>query len=174
MIVREHGCGDRHERKAVRPVFVVLPPFVQDHIALSLEPLLRKGGQQISHAVGFHPERQVDRALGNNFPVIGAVGVRGSVEECARLLQRREVSRIVVLRSFEHQVLEEMRKTGAARTLVLGPDVIPDVEGDDRDVVILMNDDVEPVGKGPFDEGKRRGNHFSASYREPGISRSGA
>ena len=58
-----------------------------------------------------------------------------------------EVAVVVVLRALEHQVLEQVREAGAARPLVLGADVIPDVDRDDRAVVILVDDHVEPVGE---------------------------
>src|SRR5256885_14466914 len=35
-----------------RTVFVVLPPLVEDDIALRLEPLLRERRQQVPHAIG--------------------------------------------------------------------------------------------------------------------------
>jgi MFS family permease len=54
-------------------------------------------------------------------------------------------SRVVVLRPFEHQVLEQVREAGAARTLVLRSDVIPDVDRDDRQRMILVDQDVEAV-----------------------------
>ena len=59
-----------------------------------------------------------------------------------------------MLRSFEHQVLEQMREAGVARPLVLGADVIPDVDGDDRAGVILVDEHVEAVGERVLREGK--------------------
>jgi hypothetical protein len=45
-------------------------------------------------------------------------------------------------------MFEEMREAGAAGALVLGADVIPDVDGDHRQLVIFVNDDIEPVAEG--------------------------
>ena len=47
-----------------------------------------------------------------------------------------------------------MREAGAAGPLVLGPDVVPDVHGDDRHVMILVDDDVEAVGERALGERK--------------------
>ena len=52
-----------------------------------------------------------------------------------------------MLRPFEHQVLEQVREAGVARPLVLRPDVVPEVDRDDRHVVILVQDHVEAVGE---------------------------
>ena len=52
---------------------------------------------------------------------------------------------VVVRRAFEHQMLEEMGETGVSGLLVLRADVIPDVDGDDRTVVILVEEHVEAV-----------------------------
>jgi hypothetical protein len=42
-------------------------------------------------------------------------------------------------------VLEQVGKPGVSRPLVLGTHVIPDIYGDDGDVMVLVNDDVEAV-----------------------------
>ena len=85
--------------------------------------------------------------VGHDLPVVGAVGVGRSVERGARLLQRMEVAAVVMLRALEHQVLEEVREAGTAGHLVLGADVVPDVDGDDRQRVIFVDEDVEAVGE---------------------------
>jgi hypothetical protein len=51
----------------------------------------------------------------------------------------------VVLAAAEHQVLEQVRKTGLPGLLVLRAHVIPDVEGHDGGFVILVNDQGETV-----------------------------
>ena len=50
-----------------------------------------------------------------------------------------------VLRALEHHVLEEVREAGAARLLVGGPDVIPEVDRDERQPVVLGQDHAQPV-----------------------------
>jgi hypothetical protein len=44
-------------------------------------------------------------------------------------------------------VLEEVRKAGASRNLVLGADVIPDIDSDDRTVAVLVHQHVQTVVK---------------------------
>ena len=136
---------ERHPGKAVRPILVVLPPLVEDDVALVFELGVREGRQQVAHAIGLHPQRELDGVGGHDFPVVRAVGVGRSVQDAADFLERPEIARIVVLRPFEHQVFEEVRKTGAPWLLVLRADVVPDVDGDDRAAVILVHDHIEPV-----------------------------
>jgi hypothetical protein len=138
---RENG----HRAETVRPVLVVLPPLVQDHRALVRELGLGECGQQIAHAIGFHPQRELQRPGRNHFPVVGAVGVRGTVQRGAGALERLEVSVVVVRRSLEHQVLEQVGEAGVPRLLVLRSDVIPDIDRDNRTVVIFVEKNVEPV-----------------------------
>jgi hypothetical protein len=52
-----------------------------------------------------------------------------------------------MLRSFEHQVLEEMRETGMPGMLVLRSDVVPDVDRHNRTRVILMEEHVESIAQ---------------------------
>ena len=58
-----------------------------------------------------------------------------------------KVPAIVMLRALEHQVFEEVRKAGASRHLVFRADVIPDVDRDDWEGVILVDQHIEPVGQ---------------------------
>ena len=147
MLERKQAGHQRHQRQAVGPVLVALAPLVHHHLALGLEPFRGQRGQQIAHAIRLHPQRPVQRARRHHLPVVGPVGVGGSVQLRAGLLQRREVALVVVLRSLEHQVLEEMREPGHAWPFVLRTDVVPDVDGDDRHAVVLVHDDVEAVGQ---------------------------
>ena len=48
---------------------------------------------------------------------------------------------------FEHQVLEEMRESGATRPFVLRSDVVPDIHRNDRHLVGFVDDDVQAVGE---------------------------
>jgi ATP-binding protein involved in chromosome partitioning len=67
-------------------------------------------------------------------------------------LQRLEVAVVVVLRAFEHQMFEEMRETSSSGLLVFRADVIPDIHGDDRTGVILVQEHIEAVLERLFDE----------------------
>ena len=51
-----------------------------------------------------------------------------------------------VLGAFEHHVLEEMGEAGAAGALVERADVIPEVDGDERQAMVFVGDDDETVG----------------------------
>ena len=73
---------------------------------------------------------------------------------------------IVVLRALEHQVLEQMGEAGAPRLLVLRPDVIPDVHGNDRTRVVFVEQDVESVAERVLGERKV---HF-LKLPQPSIS----
>ena len=61
------------------------------------------------------------------------------------VIQRRMLIGPHVLRSLEHQVLEQVREARAAGLLVLRSDVIPDRQVHDRRRVILEEDDLQPV-----------------------------
>jgi hypothetical protein len=50
-----------------------------------------------------------------------------------------------VLAAVEHQVLEQVRESRSARRLVLRADVVPDRDGDDRGLVVLVHDHPQPV-----------------------------
>ena len=45
-------------------------------------------------------------------------------------------------------MLEKMCEAGQPRSLILGPNVIPEVHRNDRHVVILMHQDIETVAEG--------------------------
>jgi hypothetical protein len=166
MIGREQRRQQRHRREPVRPVLVVLPAFVQHDVALVRELRLRQRREQVAHPVGFHPQRQLERAGRHHFPVVRSIRVRRSVERGAGALQRLKEPAIVVLRSFEHQVLEEVRESGMAGAFVLRSDVIPDVHGNDRTRVVFVEQDIESVAERVLGERKV---HF-LKLPQPSIS----
>ena len=47
----------------------------------------------------------------------------------------------------------KMGEAGAPRRLVLGADIVPDADRDDRRLAVFMNDDAKAVGKGEGLEG---------------------
>jgi hypothetical protein len=53
-----------------------------------------------------------------------------------------------VLGAFEHHVLEEVGEAGAAGTLVERADVVPEVDGYERQAMVFMREDDESVGQG--------------------------
>ena len=138
MLVGEQRGEQRHRREPVRAVLVILAPLVQHDVALVRELRLRERRQQVPHAIGFHPDRQLQRARRHHLPVVRAIGVRRSVQRRAGALQRLKVAFVVMRRSFEHEVLEEMREAGVARALVLRADVIPEVDRHERRGMVLV------------------------------------
>ncbi len=146
---------------AVGLVFT-LALFVLHDAALFVEFLLRDGAQHVSHAVGFHPERHVERGLRNILEIVGAIEVCRTVHvRGANAFEGLEVLVVVVLGAVEHQVFKQVREAGFAGLLVLGADVVPDVDGDDRRLVVLVDNQPETVvervfGVGNFNVGGRR------------------
>ena len=145
MVRREQRAEHRHRREAVRTILVVLPPLVQDDVALVDELRLSDGGQEKAHSVGLHPQRELERAVWHDLPVVRPIRIRRAVERRARALQRLEVATVVVLRALEHQMLEQMREPGAAWLFVLRSHVIPQVDGDDGARVIFVQEHIEAV-----------------------------
>ena len=147
------------------PVRLVLnphPPLFLDDLTLGLERLVLDA--QRRHAIGLEPEHERQVLRGHRLPedgrVFGGVGV-------ALPADARDVGRMSfgfdVLRSLEHHVLEEVCEPGPSRTLVLRPDVIPDLEVNDRRGVIFEEDHVEAVGQ--------RGHRVVESRRSDGRVR---
>ncbi len=87
------GRHERHPCKPIRPVLIVLTPFVQDDIALVLELGIGQGRQEVAHAIGLHPQRDLQSVRRHDLPVVGPIGVGRSIEDAADFLQRSEVSR---------------------------------------------------------------------------------
>ena len=85
---------------------------------------------------------------GTSIDVVGPI-VRGRavVVAAGRLEQRVELAFLDVLRSLEHEVLEQVREAGSPRLLVGGADVVPDVDGDHGHALVLMQDHGQPVGE---------------------------
>ena len=84
---------------------------------------------------------------GTRLEVVGAVEVGGAVDVGgAGGLEQLEV-RVGgdVLRALEHHVLEQVREAGAARHLVGRADVVPEVDRDQRQPLVLREDDLEAV-----------------------------
>ena len=132
---------------AVRLV-LALPLLVLHHAALLVELGLADGADEMAHAVGLEPEREVERGDGHVVEVVGAVLVGGAVEVGgAGPLERILEFLVVVLAPVEHQVLEEVGEAGASGLLVLGAHVVPDVHRHDRRLVVLVDDQREAVGE---------------------------
>ena len=149
MFVGMHGerlIEDDFLQPAVRLVVDAHPALLFDDLALVRERVLVD--PERGHPVGFHPEdhRQVLRRhrLPEHRFIIVRVGVALAAD---RRDERGMRFGLDVLRTLEHQMLEEMREPGPARFLVLRPDVIPERQVHDRRRVIFFEDDGETVGQ---------------------------
>ena len=136
---------DREEDLAVGLV-LALSLLVLDDAALFVEPGLVDGRPHVPHPVGLHPQRHVERRRRHDLEVVRPVLVRRPVHAGrADPVEGLEVVVVVVLAAVEHQVLEQVREAGLAGLLVAGADVVPDVHRDDRRLVVLMDDQAQPV-----------------------------
>jgi hypothetical protein len=105
----------------------------------------------MAHAVGLQPERVIERRGGDILEVVGAVVIGGAVQVGgAHALHGVDVAAVEVFAAAEHEVLEEVREAGLAGLLVLGPDVVPDVDGHDGGLVVFVDDDGEAVVQHEF------------------------
>ena len=77
---------------------------------------------------------------------------------------------VVVLRALEHQVLEQVREAGLARDLVLGADVVPEVDRDDRRLAVGVHDHGQAVveAEGLVGDGDGRGGAREAARGQHG------
>jgi hypothetical protein len=125
-----------------------LAALVADNVALVREFFAVEAFKEETHAVAFEPEGELELVAGDGFEVVGAVEVRGAVDVgCPGALNVFNVGLFAdVLGAFKHHVFEEMGKAGTTRALVQRADVIPKVDGDQREAVIFMHDDDETVG----------------------------
>ena len=98
-------------------------------------------------------ERQLSLILENQPGVLAEVGAdlaAGSIN--IQAVQVANLADHCVVRMVVSDPQRALHLLGAAGALVLRPDVIPDVDGDDRHVGRLMNDHVEAVVEGAFAE----------------------
>ncbi len=171
--------------EAIR-LIVALALLVLDDAALVIEFLLRHRAEQMAHAVALEEERAFQRAGRHGLEIVRAVEPRRAVEvRGADLLQRFEIIARCVLRTVEHQMLEQVRKPGFALRFVLRTDAVPDRDGDDRRLTVRVNDHAQAVRQrellvrnvDPFrqirsrrrggDGGKRRCNQRQTGKRNP-------
>ena len=130
---------------------VALALLVLHHANLVVELLLGDGAEQVAHAIGLHPQRHFQRGGGHGLEVVGAVEPGGAVHAGGPdLLEGFEVLAVVVFRAVEHQVFEQVREAGLALGLVLGTDVVPDADRNDRRLVVLVHDHGQAIVEGEF------------------------
>ena len=154
MTVQEYGMVRRVEpRGQVVPdqsvgVVLALPLLVLHHAPLLVQLLLGDGADEVAHPVALQPQGQVERVHRDVLEVVGPVLVGGAVEVGgAGGLDHVEEAVRGVLAAVEHQVLEQVGEAAAPRALVLGAHVVPDVDGRDRRLVVLVDQERESVGQ---------------------------
>ena len=116
---REEIRDDLLEYFPVRLV-VALALLVLHDAPLLVELLLVDRGEQMAHAVGFHPQSEVHGGARDGLEVVRAIEIRRAVHAGgAHLLKRPEVLVVVIFGAIEHQVLEQVGETCLARHFVL-------------------------------------------------------
>ncbi len=159
------GLGDEIVGESVGLVFTLALLVLHD-AALEVEGFLIDGSEEVAHAVGLEPEGVVQGGGGDVFEVVGAIGTGGAVEVCGSDgLHGLDVAFLMVLAAAEHEVLEEMGEAGLAGALVLGAHVVPDVDGDDGRLVVLVDDEGESVFQDEFLVGHIDGAYLGVDRR---------
>ena len=128
-------------------VFDALTALVADDVLLVGKGCGGNLLEQVPHAIRLEPQREFDLVGRDGLEVVGAIEIRRAVQIAgAGAFQQLDVLiRGNVLRALKHHVLEQMRKAGAAGLLVGGADVIPEVDGDERQPVVLRQDHPQPI-----------------------------
>ena len=102
----------------------------------------------MAHTVGLQEECVIERRHRDSFEVIRPVVIRCPVEiGSSDFFESVDVERLNILAAPEHQVFEKMGESRLPGFLILRANVIPDVYGNDRRLVVLMNQDREAVLK---------------------------
>ncbi len=163
--------GQNDVPRAAVGLALALAFFVAHHGTLFVQAGLVDGAEQMPHAVGFHPQRQVERRLGHGLKVVGAIGAGGAVHpRGADLVKGLEILVVVVFRAAEHQMFEQMGKARPAGALVLGAHVVPEVDGHDGGLGVPVHDDPQAVVQGELAIGNihRRSQHAAGDQRHGG------
>ncbi len=121
-------------------LIVALPLFILNHPALVIEHALADRAEQMAHPVALHEQHPLERALGGGLEIIGAVEIgRAIIVGGADLLEIFEEVLGQILRPVEHQMFEQMGKTGLALGLVLRSDIVPHGDPDHRRLMIFVD-----------------------------------
>ena len=127
---------------------VALTFFVLDNAALFIELVLRDRAEQMAHAVAFHEQRQIERAGGHSFDIVGAVEPGRTVGRGRPGALERNIETGNVFRPAEEQVFVKMGKPGAPARFVLRSDPVIERDADNRCLAIRVDDGGQPVGQG--------------------------
>ena len=153
-----------------------LAALVADDVPLVGELGAVEAFHEEAHAVGFEPEAELELVGGEGFEVVGAVEGGGAVDVgSAGALDVLDVGFFAdVLGAFKHHVFKEVGEAGATGALIQRANVVPEVDGDEGEAVVLMGDDFQAVGEGVgfvFELGNFEG--FGGLGREEGGGEEG-
>ncbi len=147
MAAREQTRKLRILQAAVRLV-VALALLVLHDTALLIELLLVHRIDEMAHAVTLEPQDLVERGLRHRLEVIGAVKPGRTIEiGCTDRLHGLDPLTLEILCALEHQMLEQMGKAGAAGTLVLRADMVPDAHRNHRRLLVGRDDHPQAIGQ---------------------------
>ena len=132
--------------KAIRLV-IALAFFVLHDAALVVEALLVQRAEQMAHAVAFHVQGLFDRRSRHSLEEIRAVEPSRAVPVggAHRAQGLHQAAGQVLGRIEQADMLEQMRVTGLALGFVLGTDVVPGLDRDDRHLAVGMHDHAQAV-----------------------------
>ena len=136
----------------VRLVLAPLPPLVTHHILLVGERRLVEHVEQITHAIAVYPQAQLQLVRWQGVEVVGAIEVRRSIRigNAGGFQQAVGHASWHVLGGGEHHVLEQVGESRAARLLIGGANVVPDVDRDQRQSPVFGKNDFEAVFQAVF------------------------
>ena len=144
------GADLLHE-EGLRVVVGPHPPLFHHHHPLRAEVLLPE--DEVLHPVRFEIEAHLD-PVGAQVLEIGRVivGGEGVVVAAVLLDDPRKILGTDLGSPFEHHVLEHVGQAGLTPGFVPGPHPVPYLEGDNRRLVVLEEENLEAVGKGRLDD----------------------
>ena len=151
------GVVDRKETRldeaadlAVRSIVELLIELVFDDAALRFERVGVDVVEEIGHPIALQPERELELTRGDGLAVDGVLDARLALDigRSDALEVPEEHVLADVTRALEHEVLEEMRQAVEMRRVVLRADPVGEAQGDDREAIVRIEHDLEPVGQG--------------------------
>ena len=141
------GVGERAElldRLADRIVVDAQALLLLDHVPLGVDR--RRKQLEVPHPLGLELQREADVRRRHRVVVGGQILGGEGVDLTAHLLQQaRVLLGRDVLRPLEHHVLEHVGDAADADVLVLRSDVIENLHGRDRRLVIGEEQHLQPV-----------------------------
>lgn len=145
MLRRVEVTRDLFRYAAIGLIFNSLETLILDDGSLRFEFLLREYGEQVGHSISFHPQRQLEKLARHDLVIVGPVVTRCTIDGSAGLLQWTEILAVIVRRSFKHQVFEEMGDASAFGVIVLGTDMVPEIDSDEWNGVVGLQNDPHSV-----------------------------